>query len=280
MLAVQASRRFIATRWPRASHVSKHASASVRFCTSLSQPEKVNPSNGRAEARLPASCSKLDALRAAYVRQQLCQHRSLNPLVKAPLHGQRILEFSGRDPGLAPALARLGAQVASISPAEATFVPSDIPSKQGSVEVHCSSAELVDRSFDAVVSLDCLERKDVDVAGQVSEYSRLLKDQGLLVLSTLNRTATSFLLTLPLGSWYLGLPAAGREEWDQFIQPVELAVLLERHRLEVVECTGVSFDRFSSAWQLNQNISALYTLTAVTNRAAEPTACGASAEEC
>lgn len=90
-----------------------------------------------------------------------------------------------------------------------------------------------------------------------------MKDQGLLVLSTLNRTATSFFLTLPFGGWYLGMPKATREEWDQFIQPVELAVLLQRQRLEVVECTGVSFARLSASWRLDPNISTLYTLTAV-----------------
>ena len=80
-----------------------------------------------------------------------------------------------------------------------------------------------------------------DLARVVSETARVLKPGGLYLFDTINRTLKSKLLVIKaMQQWPLTrITDAVIHDWDMFIKPTELAVVLGRHGLETGEMVGL-----------------------------------------
>jgi 2-polyprenyl-6-hydroxyphenyl methylase / 3-demethylubiquinone-9 3-methyltransferase len=93
--------------------------------------------------------------------------------------------------------------------------------------------------FPVVTALEVIEHVD-DPAAFVAELARLLEPGGQLFLSTLNRTAASF-LTAKLGAEYLlRLLPVGTHDWKRFITPGELGAMLREAGLRVTDIAGLA----------------------------------------
>jgi 2-polyprenyl-6-hydroxyphenyl methylase/3-demethylubiquinone-9 3-methyltransferase len=66
-------------------------------------------------------------------------------------------------------------------------------------------------------------------------------DEGLLILSTPNRTSTSRLVMILLGEGSGRIPR-GTHDWDKFLAPEELCALVRDAGLEVIDVTGLVYN--------------------------------------
>ena len=84
---------------------------------------------------------------------------------------------------------------------------------------------------------------------------------GLLILSTPNRTPLSRLTVVQLGETFGGIPR-GTHDWDRFVTPDELAAMLTGAGLRVIDTAGL---RVSPArgFVLSDDLSLNYLVTAV-----------------
>ena len=87
-----------------------------------------------------------------------------------------------------------------------------------------------------------------------------LADDGLLILSTPNRTAMSRLLMIVLGEGTGRIPK-GTHDWQKFLTPDELCALIEEAGLKAVDITGLTFDPVRG-FGLSDNKSLDYFVTA------------------
>jgi len=76
--------------------------------------------------------------------------------------------------------------------------------------------------FDAVLSLEVVEHV-ADVPAFASTLASLVAEEGLLVLSSVNRTLRSYALGILAAERLLGLVPPGTHDWARFISPEELA---------------------------------------------------------
>jgi 2-polyprenyl-6-hydroxyphenyl methylase / 3-demethylubiquinone-9 3-methyltransferase len=91
----------------------------------------------------------------------------------------------------------------------------------------------------------------------------LLEPDGLLVLSTLNRTRRSW-VTAKLGAEYLlRMLPVGTHDWRQFITPAELAGLLRAAGLSVGPTTGLLVDPLTGKWRIGRDMAVNYMMAAV-----------------
>jgi len=97
-------------------------------------------------------------------------------------------------------------------------------------------------------------------AAFVAELVRHLKPDGLLLLSTPNRTAASRLFLVEAAE-RLGQVPRGTHDWDQFLTPEELTALLDDAGLEVVEMQGIAFSPLKGL-HLSGNMALNYILSA------------------
>jgi 2-polyprenyl-6-hydroxyphenyl methylase/3-demethylubiquinone-9 3-methyltransferase len=94
-------------------------------------------------------------------------------------------------------------------------------------------------TVDAVVISDVLEHLH-DLPGAVAEIARVLKPGGSLLFDTINRTISSYLITILLAERVLKFIYPGTHDWSMFIKPSELRVLFARHGLELSGLRGLA----------------------------------------
>lgn len=141
------------------------------------------------------------------------------------------------------AMARLGYRVRGVDLNAGAVAAADRHARAHGVAVDYtigSAYELPvgDATVDAVVSSDVLEHlHDLDAA--LAEVSRVLRPGGVFAFDTINRTVRSYLIMLVLAERLLKVNRPGTHNWRMFIRPAELGAVLRRHRLELVEHTGL-----------------------------------------
>lgn len=113
--------------------------------------------------------------------------------------------------------------------------------------------------FPVITALEVIEHVD-DPARFVADLASLLEPGGHLFLSTLNRTAGSF-LTAKLGAEYiLRLLPIGTHDWKRFITPGELGAMLRQARLTVSDIAGLAPGL--AGWRTTRRLATNYIIQA------------------
>ena len=113
--------------------------------------------------------------------------------------------------------------------------------------------------FDVVTSMEVIEHV-TDPAAFVAELARCLKPDGLLIMSTPNRTAASRIFLVEAAE-RLGQVPRGTHDWHRFLTPEELTSLLADAGFTVVEMQGIAFSPLSGL-HLSTNMALNYILSA------------------
>lgn len=187
-----------------------------------------------------------------------------------PLAGVSLVDV-GCGGGLATEpLARLGADVLgvdmssngiAVARAHAEWDPS---LRDGLRYRVCAAEDLVaeDACFDAVLALEIIEHV-AEPNKFLQDCSALVKPGGLLVVSTLNRTAASYALGIIAAERILRWLPEGTHDWSRFVAPHEVSATLEAEAGMVCDdLTGVSFNPIRNCFSLSTDVSVNYILTA------------------
>jgi 2-polyprenyl-6-hydroxyphenyl methylase/3-demethylubiquinone-9 3-methyltransferase len=209
-----------------------------------------------------AMLHKLNPVRLAYIRDRIDQHWGLDECDLKPLAGRRAADVGCGAGLLAEPLARLGAEVTGVDAAPENIAAARehalgqglaIDYKVGSVEA------LAPGGYDLVASLEVVEHV-ADPRAFVQGLAAALKPDGLLILSTPNRTALSRLLLILVGEGTGRIPR-GTHDWEKFLPPEELIALVKDAGLEVEDCHGLAWGP-ARGFHLSDDKSLDYFVTA------------------
>jgi 2-polyprenyl-6-hydroxyphenyl methylase/3-demethylubiquinone-9 3-methyltransferase len=100
-----------------------------------------------------------------------------------------------------------------------------------------------------------------DPAAFVRGLVGALAADGLLVISTPNRTGLSRLAMIGIGETLGGIPR-GTHDWGKFLTPDELMALVEAAGLKVIDTRGLSFS-VAKGFVLSDDLKLDYFVTAV-----------------
>ncbi len=214
-----------------------------------------------------AMLHRLNPVRLRYLRDRIDAHwpgdRGGGETGFTPLAGKRALDVGCGAGLLCEPLARLGAAVTgldaaaeNIAVAQAHAVRSGLTIDYRTGGVEGLGAE----RFDLVTSLEVIEHV-TDPAAFVAGLARVLAADGVLVLSTPNRTALSRLALISIGEG-LGRIPRGTHDWDKFLTPDALTALVEAAGLRVVDVRGLSFSP-TRGFVLGDDTKLDYFVTAV-----------------
>jgi len=190
-----------------------------------------------------AMLHRLMPARMRYIRQRIDLHWGGDPSNRTPLAGCRALDVGCGAGLVSEPLARLGAAVTGIDAApENIAVAREHAAGQAlEIDYRCGGIEDLNLPpFDLVVALEVVEHV-ADPAGFVGHLARCLAPDGLLILSTPNRTALSRLALITIGESIGGIPP-GTHDWSRFLTPDELGRLIADTGLAVDDVTGLSLD--------------------------------------
>ncbi|UDL96804.1 bifunctional 2-polyprenyl-6-hydroxyphenol methylase/3-demethylubiquinol 3-O-methyltransferase UbiG [Lichenihabitans sp. PAMC28606] len=211
---------------------------------------------------------EINPLRLGYLREMIETHR---PRVETspdegPFHGLSMLDIGCGGGVLSEPLCRLGGTVTGIDPGRENIAAArhhaetfDLP-----IDYRATTAEALAASgerFDVVLAMEVVEHV-VDRNAFMATVCSLVKPGGLLIASTLNRTAKSFLLAIVGAEYVLRWLPRGTHNWNQFVTPEELVMPIRRAGLKVLNRTGMTYDPLHNTWSLGRDTDVNYFVTA------------------
>lgn len=189
------------------------------------------------------------------------------------LAGKRILDIGCGGGILAEAMARQGAEVVAIDMAEASLSVARLHQLESKLDIdyRCIPAEeLAEQepaSFDVVTCLEMLEHVP-DPSAIVAACQKLVKPDGEVLFSTINRNPKSYLFAIIGAEYILNLLPRGTHEYAKFIRPSELAGWAREAGLSLKEQRGMTYNLLTKRYSLGQDLDVNYL--AHYHRPAEP----------
>lgn len=185
-----------------------------------------------------AMLHRMNPARLRYIRERIDALWGGNGQGFAPLEGKTALDVGCGGGLVAEPLARMGARVTGIdAAAEAIAVARAHAAGQGlSIDYRVGGIEAARGPFDLITALEVIEHS-ADPAAFVAGLAKALAPDGLLIMSTPNRTMFSRVAMIAIGEG-AGLIPRGTHDWSKFLTPDELTGLLEAAGLAVIDVSG------------------------------------------
>ena len=184
------------------------------------------------------------------------------------VEGKKVLDVGCGGGILAEALSELGANVTGIDASENTIgvakshsrsIGSDVIYIQNTIEEFISSHP--NEKFDVITCLEMLEH--VPSPNEIiKSCSNLLKDDGNIFFSTINRNPRSYLFAVIGAEYILNLLPKGTHDYEKFIKPSELAKWIREAGLNSKETIGLSYNPITGNYWLGKDIQVNYMVHA------------------
>ena len=209
-----------------------------------------------------AMLHRINPVRLRFVREAIDRHWGGDPRGLKPLAGRSVLDVGCGAGLICEPLARLGGEVTGVDAAPENTAAAAAHAEAMGLDIRYLSGELATldlSTFDLVTCLEVIEHVADKPAFLRALVQRMEKD-GLLVLSTPNRTATSRLL-LSGAAEAVGAIPHGTHDWHDFVTPDELVNMLEAEGLSVTERSGLAW-RPDKGLHLSDDTSLNYIVSA------------------
>ena len=179
------------------------------------------------------------------------------------LAGARVLDVGCGGGILSEAMSRAGASVTGIDAAPNPIEVARLHRIESALDIdyhNCTIEEFAagdPGQFDVITCLEMLEH--VPDPGAVIRYCRsLLKDDGHLFLSTINRNPKSYLFAVVGAEYVLRLLPRGTHDYQKLIRPSELASWCRSAGLTVLDFTGMTYNPVTRVYRLGRDIDVNY----------------------
>jgi 2-polyprenyl-6-hydroxyphenyl methylase/3-demethylubiquinone-9 3-methyltransferase len=190
-----------------------------------------------------AMLHKLNPVRLKYLRDMIDQHWQCDERVRRPLEGKTALDVGCGAGLLAEPLARLGAKVTGVDASSELIAVARVHAHAMGLDVDYRAADVleIEGRFDLVTCMEVIEHV-ADPAAFLGALAKRLARDGLLILSTPNQTGWSKLMMITLGEG-LGRIPKGTHDFDKFIPPERMKLLLGDAGLKCVDVEGIAWSR-------------------------------------
>lgn len=118
-------------------------------------------------------------------------------------------------------------------------------------------AKLHPEKFDVITCMEMLEHVP-DPLLVVQQIKKLLKPQGLVFFSTLNRNLKSYIYSILGAEYFLKLLPKGTHDYEKFIRPSELTQFSRKNQLTLIDLQGVAYNPLNSQFSFTEDISVNY----------------------
>jgi len=188
-----------------------------------------------------AMLHKLNPVRLAYVRDWIDQHWQGDECARRPLEGRRALDVGCGAGLLAEPLARLGAEVTAIDPAEELIAAArtHAAGQELTIDYRVAPVEAVEGAFDLITAMEVIEHV-AEPQAFLGALAARLAPGGLLVLSTPNATGWSRLLTITLAEGVGAVPK-GTHDFSKFIAPQRMKAMMGEAGLTCLDVEGIAW---------------------------------------
>jgi 2-polyprenyl-6-hydroxyphenyl methylase/3-demethylubiquinone-9 3-methyltransferase len=181
----------------------------------------------------------------------------------ADLAGKRVVDVGCGGGILTEGLAKAGADALGIDLSEDLIDVADLHGLETGVNAHyqiISVEELAEQqaeSFDHVTCMEMLEHVP-DAGSIISACAKLVKPDGMVFFSTLNRHPKAYLLAIAAAEYVLQMLPKGTHDYKTFIKPSELCQSARAAGLELQGMVGISYNPITKQFSLGKDIDVNY----------------------
>lgn len=177
----------------------------------------------------------------------------------AALKDKEILDIGCGGGILAEALAKQDAKVTAIDMCKEAIACAQNHAKDLAINYQHTSAEDLPHKnhYDIITCLELIEHVP-DPAKTIACCARLVKANGIVFISTINRNIKSYATTILAAEYLLKMLPKGTHSYDKFIKPSELIQMASCHKLEFLEYAGISYKPLTNSFYLSKDLSTNY----------------------
>jgi len=210
---------------------------------------------------------KFNPIRIRYIRDNIIQNFKLKDVTK-PLKKIDILDIGCGGGLLSEPMQRLGANVTGIDASTKNIKIAKLHAKKNNLDINyiCSSPEKlkIKKKFDVILNMEIIEHVE-DVQFFLKSCSKLLKKNGLMFVSTINKTFKSYMFAIVGAEYVLRWLPIGTHEWEKFVKPEELKIILSKNNLTLKKLDGINFNIIKNEWNISGDLSVNYIAEFVKN---------------
>lgn len=210
----------------------------------------------------------MNPIRLDYVTRQIAAETGRDLTQPLAFAGLRILDIGCGGGLLSEPMARLGATVTGADAAARNITVARVHAEQSGLDIdyRATTAEALaedGEAYDVVLCLEVVEHV-ADPQNFLQTCHDLLKPGGVMICSTLSRTARSFAAAIVGAEWVMRWLPKGTHEWSRFITPDELYHLLRTAGMTPVDRSGMVFNPITWGWSLSdRDLSVNYVTTSL-----------------
>lgn len=123
--------------------------------------------------------------------------------------------------------------------------------------IHQSALKPYPEKYDVIVCFELIEHLE-QPEKLIEMMAHHLKPTGKLIVSTIDKTLTSFLQSIIAAEYLVNAVPRGTHSYQQFIRPDELISLCEKHDLQAIDIKGLHIDPITYKMSITENTQSNY----------------------
>lgn len=206
---------------------------------------------------------EINPVRIEYIKSVILKHFNISGSSVKPLENIKILDIGSGGGLVCKPMYEFGGDVTGIDANEHNTKAATSYAKEHNLDIKYINATVEEYApahkaqYDVVLCLEVIEHvaNPIEFAQNIS---KLVKRDGILIFSTINRTLKSFAQAIIIAEYVLGWVPKNTHKHSKFVRPSELVSMLKDTSLSLSELKGLKLSLPNKIWQLTDDIDVNY----------------------